>query len=68
MKQPFLPLLADGNTLKLAVANDNSIVVAGGDSAAKFLSVVGLKICCAKYTRLSNSSRDEADLQILKFS
>ena len=44
VKEPFLPLRADGNTLKLRVADDNSVIVAGGDTGAEFLAVVGFKV------------------------
>jgi len=44
VKEPFLPLRADGNTLKLTVADDNGIIVAGGDTGAEFLAVVGFKV------------------------
>ena len=44
MKEPFLPLRTDGDTLKLAVADDNSVIVAGGDTGAEFLAVVGFKV------------------------
>ena len=44
MKEPLLPLRADGDTLKLRVADDNSVIVAGGDTGAEFLAVVGFKV------------------------
>ena len=44
IKKSLLPLRADGNTLKLAVADDNSVIVAGGDAGAEFLAVVGFKV------------------------
>ena len=44
VKEPFLPLRADGDTLKLAVADDNGVIVAGGDTGAEFLAVVGFKV------------------------
>ena len=44
VKELFLPLRADGDTLKLTVADDNSVIVAGGDTGAEFLAVVGFKV------------------------
>ena len=39
-----LALHAHRDLLELAMADDNGIVVAGGDSATEFLAVLGLKI------------------------
>ena len=44
VKELFLPLRTDGDTLKLAVADDNGVIVAGGDTGAEFLAVVGFKV------------------------
>lgn len=44
IEKPFLTLPADGDTLKLAVADDNGVIVAGGDTGAEFLAVVGFKV------------------------
>ena len=44
VKEPFLLLRTDGDTLKLAVADDNGVIVAGGDTGAEFLAVVGFKV------------------------
>ena len=44
LKEPFLTLRADGNFLKLRVADDDGIVVAGSDAGAELLSVAGFKI------------------------
>ena len=40
----FLPFLGHGDLFKLAVADDDGIVVAGGDPGAEPFSVFGLKI------------------------
>ena len=40
----FLPLLGHGDLFKLAVTNDNGIIITGGDSAAELLSVLGFKV------------------------
>ena len=39
LQKPLLPLLGHGDLLKLAVANDYSVVVAGGYAGAEFLTV-----------------------------
>ena len=39
-----LALYAHGDLLKLAMADDDGIVVAGGDASTEFLAVLGLKI------------------------
>ena len=44
LQDRFLPFHRHRNLLKLAVTNDNSIIVTGGDSAAEFLSVLGFKV------------------------
>ena len=43
-QQALLPLRADGDTLKLRVADDNGIIIAGSDAGAEFLAVAGFKI------------------------
>ena len=40
----FLPLLGHRDLLKLAVTNDNGIIITSGNSAAELLSVLGFKI------------------------
>ena len=40
LKEPLLALMADGDFFKLRVANDDGIVVAGGDLGAELLPVV----------------------------
>ena len=44
LNNTLLPLKGQRNALKLAVPNDDSIVVAGGDAGAEFFAVCGLKI------------------------
>ena len=44
LQQPFLPFRADGDFLKLAVSDDNRVIVAGGDAGAEFFSFPGLEI------------------------
>ncbi len=44
LKQSLLPLLADGDTFKLAVPNDDGIIIAGGNSGTELLSVMGFKV------------------------
>ena len=44
LQEPFLPFSGHGDALKLAVADDNGIIVAGGDTGAEFLTVVGFKV------------------------
>ncbi len=43
-QQPLLPFLADGDFLKLAVADNDRIIIPGGDSGAKLLPVVLFKV------------------------
>ena len=43
-EQPLLPLLRNRNTLKLAVADDDRVIIAGGNSRAEFLSVCPFKV------------------------
>ena len=44
LQEPFLPLSGHGDALKLAVADDNGVIVAGGDAGAELLAVAGFKI------------------------
>ena len=44
MQHPLLPLFGDRDTLKLTVADDNSIIVAGGDAGAELLAVSRLEV------------------------
>ena len=44
VEEPFLAFPADGNTLKLAVSNDDSVIISGGDTGAELLTVMGLKV------------------------
>lgn len=44
LQQAFLTLLRYRDSLKLTVADDNGIIVAGGDPGAEFLTVSGLKV------------------------
>ncbi len=44
IEKPFLTLPADGDTLKLAVSHDDGIIVAGGNTGAELLAVMGLKV------------------------
>ena len=49
LKEPLLALMADGDFFKLRVANDDGIVVAGGDLGAELLPVVGLKVFLGRH-------------------
>ena len=44
LQQRLLPFLADGDFFKLAVSDDNRIIIAGGNSGAEFLPVFGFKV------------------------
>ena len=44
MEQTLLPLLGDRDFFKLAVSDDDSIIITGGDTGAEFLAVSGLKV------------------------
>ena len=44
MQHPLLPFSGDRDALKLAVADDNSIIVAGGDAGAELLAVSRLEV------------------------
>ena len=44
MQHPLLPLFGDRDTLKLRVADDNSVIVAGGDTGAELLAVSRLEV------------------------
>ena len=44
LKQTLLTLLADGDLLKLRVAENNGVIVAGGDAGAELLAVFGFKV------------------------
>ena len=39
-----ISLLADGDTLKLAVSHDDGVVVTGRNTGAELLAVMGLKV------------------------
>ena len=43
-QKPLLPLHGDGYLLKLAVADDNGVVFAGGDTGAELLAVLRLEV------------------------
>ena len=44
MQHPLLPFSGDRDTLKLAVADDNGIVVAGGNAGTELLAVSRLEV------------------------
>ena len=44
LQEPFLPLSGYGDALKLAVADDNGIIIAGGNAGTEFFAVSGFKI------------------------
>ena len=44
MQHPLLPLFGDRDTLKLTVADDNSVIVAGGNTGAELLAVSRLEV------------------------
>ena len=44
LQEPFLPLSGYGDALKLAVADDNGVIVAGGNAGAELLAVACLKV------------------------
>ena len=44
LQEPLLPFSGNGDALKLAVADDNGVIVAGGNAGAKLLAVTGFKI------------------------
>ena len=44
LQKPLLPLFADGDFLKLAVTDDNRIIVAGGDPGAELFAVFRFKV------------------------
>ena len=44
LQKPLLPLPADGDFLKLAVTDDNRIIVAGGDPGAELFAVFRFKV------------------------
>ena len=44
IEKPFLALPADGDFLELAVTHDDGVIVAGGNTGAELLAVVGLKV------------------------
>ena len=43
-QKPCLPLFGDGDALKLAVADDNGVVVPGGNPGAELLAVGRLEV------------------------
>ena len=45
----LLPLEGEGDLLKLAVPNDDRIVIPSGDAGAKLLAVGGLKVLLGRY-------------------
>ena len=49
LQEPFLPLSGHGDALKLAVTDDNGVIVAGGDAGAELLAVTGFKILFGGY-------------------
>ena len=44
IEKPFLPLPADGDTLKLAMSHDDGIIITRRNTSAELLSVMGLKV------------------------
>ena len=44
LQEPDLPFGTDGNTLKLTVADDHGVIIAGGNTGTKLLSVGRLKV------------------------
>ena len=44
LQKTYLPLLRHGQLLKLTVPDDDGVVVAGCDSAAELLAVLGFKV------------------------
>lgn len=44
LQEPLLPLSGNGDALKLAVADDNGVIVAGGNAGAELLAVACLKV------------------------
>ena len=52
LQQPPLTVRADGDFLKLAVADDDRVVVAGGDAGAEFLAVFGFKVLLAGHQQI----------------
>ena len=44
IEKPFLTLPADGDTLKLAVAHDDGVIVTGRNPGAELFAVMGLKV------------------------
>ena len=44
LQQPLLPLLGHGDFLKLAVAHDDRVIIAGGNAGAEFLAILGFKV------------------------
>ena len=44
IEKPFLTLPADWDTLKLAVAHDDGIIITRRNTSAELLSVMGLKV------------------------
>ena len=44
LNDALLPLKGQRNALKLAVPDDDSIVVAGGDAGTEFFAIGGLKV------------------------
>jgi len=49
LQNGLLALQAHGDFLKLAVADDDSVVVPGGNAAAKLLAVLGFKVFLCRY-------------------
>ena len=44
LQEPLLPFSGNGDALKLAVADDNGVIVAGGNAGAELLAVACLKV------------------------
>jgi len=44
LQKTFLALPADGDALKLGVADDDGVIIAGGDPGAELFSVPGLEV------------------------
>ena len=52
LKQAFLPLRGNGDFLKLAVADNHRVIVAGGNSGTEFLPPRGLKVLLCGHQQL----------------
>ena len=52
LKQPFLPLMGDGNLLKLAVSDDHRVIIAGCDPRAELLAPALFKVLFGRYQNL----------------